>query len=188
MRQSETDMAEQIFLATERLMAEGGLHNLSMHKIAKEAQISAGTIYLYFKSKDELLEQLARRVFALFSKELEKSYDETQSYFEQYRTMWWNVWSHLLDNPMLVKNMSQYLSLPSFVNVCSEMESKSHWALFCQKAIAANEMCDLPIKALFSLGLGSAVNLASDRIYFNLELTKETLESVIQRTWRAIQK
>lgn len=36
MRQSENEMTEQIFLATERLMAEGGLHNLSMHKIAKK--------------------------------------------------------------------------------------------------------------------------------------------------------
>ncbi|RRD41674.1 helix-turn-helix domain-containing protein, partial [Tessaracoccus sp. OH4464_COT-324] len=66
MRQSELDMTEQVFIATERLMAEGGLHSLSMHKIAKEAKISPGTIYLYFKNKDELLEQLARRVFNLF--------------------------------------------------------------------------------------------------------------------------
>ncbi len=52
MRQSENEMTEQIFLATERLMAKEGLHNLSMHKIAKEASISAGTIYIYFKSKE----------------------------------------------------------------------------------------------------------------------------------------
>ena len=50
MRQSETDMTELIFAATERLMARDGLDNLSMHKIAKEAKISPGTIYLYFKN------------------------------------------------------------------------------------------------------------------------------------------
>ena len=55
MRQSETDMTELIFAATERLMARDGLNNLSMHKIAKEAKISAGTIYLYFKNKDDFL-------------------------------------------------------------------------------------------------------------------------------------
>lgn len=188
MRQSETDMVEQIFLATERLMAESGLHNLSMHKIAKEAKISAGTIYLYFSSKDELLEQLARRVFTRFSQELEKDYDETRSYFEQYRTMWWNIWHYLLANPVVVKNIDQYLSLPSFVELCSEMESKSHWALFCHKANDTNEICELPIKTLFSLGVGSALKLASDRIYFRLELTEEILESAIERTWRAIKK
>ena len=39
MRQSETDMTELIFAATEHLMARDGLDNLSMHKIAKEANI-----------------------------------------------------------------------------------------------------------------------------------------------------
>lgn len=72
MHQSDKDMAEQILVATEQLIADRGLQNLSMQKIAKQAKISAGTIYLYFESKDKLLEQLARRVFTLFNQELEK--------------------------------------------------------------------------------------------------------------------
>ena len=49
MHQSETDMIDRIFTATNDLMATVGLPNLSIHKIAKEAKISPGTIYLYFK-------------------------------------------------------------------------------------------------------------------------------------------
>lgn len=37
MRQAKTDLAEQIFSATDRLMAREGLNQLSMHKLAKEA-------------------------------------------------------------------------------------------------------------------------------------------------------
>lgn len=51
MRHAKTDLAEQIFLATDRLMAKEGLNQLSMHKLAKEANVAAGTIYLYFKNK-----------------------------------------------------------------------------------------------------------------------------------------
>lgn len=72
MRQAKTDLSEQIFSATDRLMAKEGLNQLSMHKLAKEANIAAGTIYLYFKNKDELLEQFAHRVFAMFMATLEK--------------------------------------------------------------------------------------------------------------------
>ncbi len=188
MRQLETDMAEQIFAATERLMAEKGLHNLSMHKIAKEAKISPGTIYIYFKSKDELLEQFARRLFSLFSVELERHYDETRSYFAQYRQMWWNIWLFLQNNPRTVLNMSQYQSLPHFHEICTELEHKSLWNRFCQKGIQAVVLADLPVQILFSLGLGSAINLAFDRIFFKQELSDEMLEAVIERTWRAIQK
>lgn len=188
MRQSETDMAELIFAATERLMARDGLNNLSMHKIAKEANISAGTIYLYFKNKDELLEQFARRVFTGFSCAMAQDCDETLPYFEQYRIMWWNIWRYLKANPMLTSNMHQYQALPHFAALCQEFEAESRWTLFCQNAEKAGELSDLPAKVLFSLGLESAINLAFDQVFFKQMLSERVLEEVIERTWRSIQK
>ncbi|MBN6709809.1 TetR/AcrR family transcriptional regulator [Haemophilus haemoglobinophilus] len=187
MRQSELDMTEQVFIATERLMAEGGLHSLSMHKIAKEAKISPGTIYLYFKNKDELLEQLARRVFNLFSVAMEKDYDEKLSYFEQYRQMWWNIWHYLHENPMILLNVSQYQALPGFSQICQEQEGQGRWSAFCQKAINDKAIIDLPTKVLFTLGLESAINLAFNQMMFKTELSNQVLETAVQRSWRAIQ-
>ena len=54
MQHSELDTAQQILSATEKLMAEQGLHTLSMQKIAQAAGISVGTIYIYFKNKEYL--------------------------------------------------------------------------------------------------------------------------------------
>lgn len=110
MRQAKTDLAEQIFLATDRLMAKEGLDRLSMHKIAKEANVAAGTIYLYFKNKDELLEQFAHRVFSMFMATLEKDFDESKPFFEQYRQMWKNIWYFLQENPTILSNLKQYES------------------------------------------------------------------------------
>jgi acrR protein len=80
MHQSETDMIERIFTATNDLMATVGLPNLSIHKIAKEAKISPGTIYLYFKNKDELLEQFARYIFKSFEETLKKTMMKTSRF------------------------------------------------------------------------------------------------------------
>lgn len=187
MRHPETDMAEQIFAATERLMAENGLHNLSMHKIAKEAGISAGTIYIYFKSKEELLAQLAVRVFSLFQQALVNAYDESLSFFQQYRQMWWNIWHFLHSNPMIISNMHQYQHLPGFVEVCRDWV-QSHWAQFCKKARQAGELCDLPHNILFALGLESAIKLTSKAAQFEESYSDDILEAVITRTWQAIQK
>ncbi len=35
-------------MAVDCLMAKEGLNQLSMHKLAKEAKVAAGTIHLYF--------------------------------------------------------------------------------------------------------------------------------------------
>lgn len=190
MRQAEQDhdMPELIFIATERLMATQGLPHLSMHKIAKEAQISAGTIYIYFKSKEDLLEQFAVRVFTRFQQTLSQNIDTQASYFAQYRQMWKNIWQYLLDNPMILSNMHQYKSLPRFSDLCQDFEEQSCWSQFCQQAKKAEELCDLPTGVLFSLGLESAMKLAYNRAYFGEVLSDAMLENVIERTWRSIQK
>ena len=184
---TKLDVSEQIFDATDRLMAKEGLHYLSMHKLAKEAGIAAGTIYLYFKSKDELLAQFTRRVFNKFVVAIEEGFDESQSFFEQYRKMWWNIWHFLQENPTILLNMNQYRSLPEFIETCKEMEH-SCWDQFCLKGQAANVLADLDPHILFLLSLKTAMVLASDNKFLGIAVTDVMLESVIERSWRAIQK
>lgn len=188
MRQPTQDMAEQIFIATERLMAKDGLQNLSMHKIARETQISAGTIYLYFKNKDELLAQFALRVFSNFQQQLAKDINQDLDFFQQYRQMWLNIWHYLLNNPMIVSNMYQYQALPGFYDIVKQSEGKSRWDLFCKEAQKAGVLSDLPCNVLFSLGLESALKLAYKQQFFNEPVDETMLEFIIERTWRAIQK
>ncbi len=56
---AKDDMNRQILSATESLIAEIGIQNLSIRKIATQAGIALGTLYLYFKTKDDLLNKLA---------------------------------------------------------------------------------------------------------------------------------
>ncbi|MDE4010405.1 TetR/AcrR family transcriptional regulator [Glaesserella parasuis] len=56
-------------------MAKEGVQNLSTHKIAKEAGVSVGTIYLYFKDKETLLNQLVLYLFNTFHSAVDREYD-----------------------------------------------------------------------------------------------------------------
>ncbi len=188
MNQSETDMIKRIFTATNDLMATVGLPNLSMHKIAKEAKISPGTIYIYFKNKDELLAQFARYIFKSFQETLGKDYDESQSFFHRYRRMWWNIWHFLEQDPTIVANMGKYQSLPGFHEICREWESQGIWHDFCTKAAEVDEVCDLPPHLLFAISLESSLNIAFKCKQFAQRVSMDMLESIIERTWRAIQK
>jgi TetR/AcrR family transcriptional regulator, transcriptional repressor of aconitase len=46
---------EQILAAAWRCFASRGIHATSMEEIIREAELSAGAVYLYFKGKDELI-------------------------------------------------------------------------------------------------------------------------------------
>lgn len=49
----------QILFAALHCFARNGFHKTSMQDICREAKLSPGAVYLYFKSKDKLIEALA---------------------------------------------------------------------------------------------------------------------------------
>jgi AcrR family transcriptional regulator len=55
---------ETIVAGAARALARRGVGKLSMSDICTEAGVSRGTLYRYFKSKDEVLEALARHVMS----------------------------------------------------------------------------------------------------------------------------
>ena len=53
---------QQIIVAAKRVFSEKGFNNATMEDIAKEAELSPGTLYLYFKNKEELYASLSLRI------------------------------------------------------------------------------------------------------------------------------
>ncbi len=54
---------EQILNAAVKLISERGFHNATTDTIAKEAGVASGTIYNYFKTKEEILGAIFERVY-----------------------------------------------------------------------------------------------------------------------------
>ncbi len=52
------DKRERILEAATRTFAEKGFFNAKISEIAKQAEVADGTIYLYFKNKDDILIQI----------------------------------------------------------------------------------------------------------------------------------
>jgi TetR/AcrR family fatty acid metabolism transcriptional regulator len=62
----DPDKPQQIIDAAVRVFARSGFYNSRVSDIAREAGIASGTIYLYFKTKDEILVTLFREKMAAF--------------------------------------------------------------------------------------------------------------------------
>jgi TetR/AcrR family fatty acid metabolism transcriptional regulator len=71
----------QILEAAVKVFARQGFHQSTVAQIAKEAGVADGTIYLYFKNKDDILVQFfnfrAKQVFESFREEVDRA--ETSS-------------------------------------------------------------------------------------------------------------
>ncbi len=62
------DKHERIIKAALRVFAKKGFYNSRVSEIAKEAEVADGTIYLYFKNKDDIL-------ISVFESEMKKMID-----------------------------------------------------------------------------------------------------------------
>lgn len=69
---------QQIMVAAKRVFIEKGFGGATMEDIAKEAELSAGTLYLYFKNKNELYASLTLRVLQYLNIRLEHLNNEQE--------------------------------------------------------------------------------------------------------------
>jgi AcrR family transcriptional regulator len=53
---------QQIIVAAKRVFSKKGLSKTTMEDIANESELSSGTLYLYFKNKEELYASLSLRI------------------------------------------------------------------------------------------------------------------------------
>ena len=60
-----------LMAAADRLLVEHGYDGMNMNMLSKEAGYSKATVYVYFESKDEIVELLALERLELLGKELE---------------------------------------------------------------------------------------------------------------------
>lgn len=67
-----SDKRETILRAAIRVFAQNGFFNSKVSDIAKEAGVADGTVYLYFKNKDDILRSIFDQAMALFIDEARK--------------------------------------------------------------------------------------------------------------------
>ena len=78
---------EQIKNAAIRLFSEKGFHNASMQDIASAAGLGKGTLYWYWKSKEELAFSLVSDMLAAFLSLIEETRDANGSVIDRLRKL-----------------------------------------------------------------------------------------------------
>jgi AcrR family transcriptional regulator len=77
-----TARREQILVAARACFLRKGLHNTSMQDLIKEAGLSVGAVYRYFKSKDEIIAAIAGGVVGGISRRIDEIATEQLPLFE----------------------------------------------------------------------------------------------------------
>ena len=111
--------------ATITLVNNSGFHAAPMARIAKLAGVSAGTIYRYFESKQDLINKVYLEVKAAFSASAFRDYAETDSVEADFRRIWYNIADFKLREVEYALFLSQCDNTP-MIDEASRQEGLRH--------------------------------------------------------------
>ena len=76
---------KRIISAAKKLITENGFENVSIEDIAKEAEVSTGSFYTYFKRKEDIIEELNQvnfyRLAEITNEITDKDFDDRLKYY-----------------------------------------------------------------------------------------------------------
>jgi AcrR family transcriptional regulator len=113
---------QQIMVAARRVFSDKGYSRATMEDIANEAELSAGTIYLYFKNKDELCASLTLRILQYLQMRVEHVYNEQKlGIREKIASLKEALYDVYEFDPLILRNMFHLHSSETFKNLSSEL-------------------------------------------------------------------
>lgn len=90
-RQKCPEKRKSLLNATLSLVNNNGFHAAPMSKIAKLAGVSPATIYIYFKNKQDLVDQLYLESKKHFSEYAFKNYNKDLGVENGFKLIWYNI-------------------------------------------------------------------------------------------------
>jgi AcrR family transcriptional regulator len=76
-----------ILQAAEKLFLEKGIENTTVDNIAKAADYSKATLYVYFQNKEEIISSITLIAMQLFHSTIRESQSKSTDFFEQYHAL-----------------------------------------------------------------------------------------------------
>lgn len=116
---------QQIIVAAKRIFSAKGFNKATMEDIAEEAEISPGTIYIYFKNKDELYASLSIRILQHLNIRLEHVKNQNNLNDEQRIASLKDALYDIYDfDPLILINLFHLQSSESLKNLSPELLSE----------------------------------------------------------------
>ncbi len=113
---------QQIMVAAKRVFSTKGFSKTTMEDIAKEAELSPGTLYLYFKNKDELYASLSLRILQYLIIRLEhvvnEKIEDPRKRVSALKEAMFDVYDF---DPMILINMFHLQSSDTLKNLTPEL-------------------------------------------------------------------
>jgi AcrR family transcriptional regulator len=179
------DKRKVILNAALTLITSNGFHGTSIKMIAKEANIAAGTIYIHFSNKEEMIIELYEEISKEINEIIQSSKSKNISTRENFLNIWTAILAFYISDPRKPEFVTQYTYTPYITTNFSKL-LLAPVQLFFEEAKTNKQIKDLPISALIALSHSPITSLVRMAKYDQIKLKNIEVNSYAEACWDAI--
>ncbi|OIQ23192.1 TetR/AcrR family transcriptional regulator [Lacinutrix sp. MedPE-SW] len=182
------DKKQRIILTMLELVVEQGVHATPMSQVAKEAGVAVGTIYHYFKNKEQIIEEIYSMICQDFGIVLMANVPEDESFEKQYRIMWLNLYNYFLGNPLAFKFM-EFVGVPPIITSEIRLKNVVHFVNIKNKfltAILKKDIRDVHLRLVLQMTMGNVISATRLKFKKELPMSSNQIDDAIKMSWDSI--
>ena len=188
MRIKDQYKQDAIIGATVALVNEIGFASSSVSKIAKKANVSPATIYIYYKNKEDLLVSTYVEIKKKMSIALLKNFDNSKPFRDILQNVWIDGFKFIRENQSLYQYSEQFATSP-YSDLVNHSELEKHFEpviTVLQKGIEQKVIKNVPFDLLATFIFYPIMILSNPKMCRSLELNEEIIETGFSLAWDAI--
>ncbi|HEV7991705.1 MAG TPA: TetR/AcrR family transcriptional regulator [Gemmatimonadaceae bacterium] len=184
------DKRQAILAAAIRLIARSGLHATPISAIAREAGVAAGTLYLYFPSKEAMINALYLEVLEERDRAIGVGGDVVAAV--SAREGFWQFWQKLarwhLDFPEHANLLNQCQASSILTAETRDAEQRMHaeGMVHFDQAVARGTFRPISLQVFWALLAGPIFVLSQMRATGEIEITDDVLEATFDGVCRSV--
>jgi len=187
-RAKDDTKIEAIFEATLKLVQKSGFNGLKMADVAKAAGLATGTLYIYFKNKDVLINELFLSLKQSKTNRMLQGINSTNSFEETFRQLWFNYFNLSLAEPERMLFIEQFAHT-SYLTKKTKAQGDQlldPLVAFIEEGIRKKIIRKLPVEILLSQLMGPIYEVIKVQQEKQVAITPGQKQGLFEMAWRSV--
>lgn len=179
---------DALFNATVKLVNEIGFVASSVSKIAKEANVSPATIYVYYENKEDLLVSTYINIKQSISKAILTDYDDRLPIRDILYKLWLNMFDYISSNQDYLQFSEQFSHSP-YSSLVDKSEVEKYFEPIYKvfkRGIEQKIIKDVCFDILATFMFHPIFTLSNQRLCTDFEKSRKSIDTAFTLAWDAI--
>lgn len=186
----ELTKRDKILQTTLKLLVKQGLQETAMSQISRESGVATGTIYHYFKGKNDIINNLYLEIKRDFGQVLLKGTDSSGNYQQRFSKVWRNLFNYYLKNELQFR-FAQHIGHLPIINEETRQAGQRYYQPvidFLREGINNGELKNIDLQLLTETLHGNIVALVQIALNNKKIFKEELIEQAIRISWDGIKQ